>query len=539
MSNELFTKNRQLLVLNRQRSIQSAAVIGIGLGLACSWHNPVKAAGIVGNGTAASCTDTAFNNALNGGGNVIFNCGSRPVTIAIASQKVISRDTTIDGRNLVTISGSNSRRLFLMQGDIKFTVKNLTLANGYTTDRGAAISKPLYGELIVSNSRFNNNVSTSSKEAGGGAIHGGPIGSVSVDRSTFTNNKAGQGGAIAILNSDLQVTNSSFANNQAVNREKGSGGGIYIDGAYADFGKISISGSTFTNNTATSYGGGLFITIKNNNKATVDRSKFIGNRVGGGSNGQGGGIWTTGDPALGGHWKINANNTTMAVTNTTISGNTANTQGGGIWIAKHPAGITISNTTISGNVANTSNGGGIVLGDNSKLNITNSTISDNRVLGRYSLGGGILINSGTATIANTTIAGNYAIWQGGGLVRTTKVPKGNVVVKNTIIANNVANNGGNNWNIKHNCFNQMTNGGNNLQFPARNLRNSQDVDCTANILTADPKLDVLKNNGGLTLTRALLTGSAAANRGTGCPATDQRGVNRRNPCDLGAFEAGF
>ncbi|MBW4623161.1 MAG: hypothetical protein KME17_27865 [Cyanosarcina radialis HA8281-LM2] len=539
MSNEFFTKNRQFVILNSQLSIQSAAVIGIGLGLACSWHNPASAAGIVGNGTPASCTDTALNNALNGGGNVTFNCGSRPVTVAITSTKVISRNTTIDGRNLVTISGSNSRRLFLMQGDIEFTVKNLTLANGYTTDRGGAISKPVYGKLVVSNSKFNNNVSTSSKEAGGGAIHGGPIGSVSVDRSTFTNNKAGQGGAIAILNSNLQVTNSSFANNQAVDRGLGSGGGIYIDGAWADFGKISISGSTFTNNTATSYGGGLFIAIKNNNKATVDRSRFIGNRVGGGSNGQGGGIWTTGDKVLGGHWKINANNTTMAVTNTTISGNTANTQGGGIWIAKHPAGITISNTTISGNVANTSNGGGLTMGDNSKLNITNSTISDNRVLGQYSLGGGISISSGTATIVNTTISHNYASWQGGGIVKTGKVPKGNVVLKNTIIANNVANNGGNKWNIKQNCFTQMTNGGNNLQFPARNLRDSKDVDCTVNILTADPKLDGLKNNGGLTLTRALLAGSAATNRGTGCPTTDQRGVNRRNPCDLGAFEAGF
>jgi hypothetical protein len=112
-------------------------------------------------------------------------------------------------------------------------------------------------------------------------------------------------------------------------------------------------------------------------------------------------------------------------------------------------------------------------------------------------------------------------------------------LKNTIVANNTANNGGFNWNITHNCFNQMTNGGSNLQFPGRNTNSSQDVDCTPGILTADPKLDVFKNNGGLTLTRALLAGSAATGRGSGCPSTDQRGVSRPSSCDLGAFEAKF
>lgn len=528
------------MLFDNQISMQFIVAFSVGLGLAFSCNDPVKAAGIVGNGSPASCTDTALNNALNGGGTVTFNCGSSPMTISIGSEKVISNKTTIDGKNLVTLSGSNSRRIFKMQGDIEFTVKNLTLANGYTTDQGAAISKPLYGKLVVSNCKFNNNVSKKPGESGGGAIYAGPIGSVSVDRSTFSNNKASLGGAVRVLNSNLTVTNSTFANNQALDYNLGSGGAIYIDGANGDGGKVSISNSTFTNNTAPSYGGALFVSIYNDNQANVDRSKFSGNRVGGGSNGQGGAIWSTGNPASGGHWRINANKTTLAVTNTTLSDNTASKQGGGIWIARHPLGINISNSTISGNVANSGNGGGIVLGDDSKLNITNSIISDNKVLGQYALGGGILINAGTTTIVNSTVSHNYANWQGGGIVRTKNVPIGQVVLKNTIVANNIANNGGNNWNITHNCFNQMTNGGNNLQFPAKNPRSSQDVDCTPGILTADPKLDGLKNNGGPTLTRALLSGSAAIGKGTGCPSTDQRGYARpQSGCDLGSFETGF
>ena len=42
---------------------------------------PVQAAVVVGNGTAASCTETAFDDALAVGGNITFNCGAAPVTI--------------------------------------------------------------------------------------------------------------------------------------------------------------------------------------------------------------------------------------------------------------------------------------------------------------------------------------------------------------------------------------------------------------------------------------------------------------------------
>src|SRR5262249_1258204 len=56
----------------------------------------------------------------------------------------------------------------------------------------------------------------------------------------------------------------------------------------------------------------------------------------------------------------------------------------------------------------------------------------------------------------------------------------------------------------------------------------------------DPKLGTLKDNGGPTQTRALLTGSPAIDAGTntGAPATDQRGFNRpvNTTADIGAYE---
>src|SRR6185295_9171837 len=56
----------------------------------------------------------------------------------------------------------------------------------------------------------------------------------------------------------------------------------------------------------------------------------------------------------------------------------------------------------------------------------------------------------------------------------------------------------------------------------------------------DPKLSPLAPNGATTATHALRAGSPALGAVTaGCPppATDQRGLPRAGPCDIGAFEA--
>jgi hypothetical protein len=45
------------------------------LGAELSPAQPARAAGVVGNGTPASCSASAFSAALLGGGTVTFNCG--------------------------------------------------------------------------------------------------------------------------------------------------------------------------------------------------------------------------------------------------------------------------------------------------------------------------------------------------------------------------------------------------------------------------------------------------------------------------------
>lgn len=66
------------------------------------------------------------------------------------------------------------------------------------------------------------------------------------------------------------------------------------------------------------------------------------------------------------------------------------------------------------------------------------------------------------------------------------------------------------------------------------------------VIGVDPRLGSLRNNGGLTDTLALGAGSPAIDMGGVCVdptrpgnpplVSDQRGLKRRHPCDIGAFE---
>jgi len=119
-----------------------------------------RAAGVVGMGTADTCTDAGLNTALAGGGLVTFDCGADPVTIDISTgtgTKTISADTTIDGGSLITISGGYRVGVFSVNAGVTFTVQNLTVANGWS---GGGIFNN--GTLTVTNSTFFDNTATDS-----------------------------------------------------------------------------------------------------------------------------------------------------------------------------------------------------------------------------------------------------------------------------------------------------------------------------------------------------------------------------------------
>ena len=216
---------------------------------------------------------------------------------------------------------------------------------------------------------------------------------------------------------------------------------------------------------------------------------------------------------------------TVAVTNSTLSGNSApyvSTSGGGI--ENNNGTLTVTNSTLSGNSADYK-GGGIHNWNGGTLTVTNSTLSGNRVTDvDYGSGGGIASYGGTLTVTNSTLWGNSAgAGRGGGI----ESYGGSATLKNTIVANSPS--GGN-------CSVTVTNGGYNLDSDG-----SCGFGTTNNSLSGvDPKLGDLADNGGPTKTHALLAGSPAIDKGNSFGATtDQRGVARPQGAasDIGAFES--
>ena len=75
-----------------------AATIAVTVGL--TQILPALAAGVVGDGTPASCTEASLRAAVAGGGLVTFDCGqstAAPVTIHLTQRIELSTDVVIDG----------------------------------------------------------------------------------------------------------------------------------------------------------------------------------------------------------------------------------------------------------------------------------------------------------------------------------------------------------------------------------------------------------------------------------------------------------
>ena len=444
----------------------------------------------VGDGSPASCTAAALQQAVAGGGVIVFACGADPVTITVSSTIMVTQETVIDGGGTVTLSGGGSARILYLDSDYntptpRLTVQRLTFRDGAspaggedTAQGGAAIYRD-GGSLTVIDSHFDNNHAPSpGQDIAGGAIYGFGGGEIVISGTTFTNNTASDGGAVGSLNGDVTIINSTFAGNAASGTDGnpgngGCGGAIYMDGGHE---ATTLCGVTIQNNTAGAIGGGFF-RVSNDHTGTfaMDRSIVDNNRVTATASGNAGGLYLEG--------------LALNVTASTISRN----QGyynGGIWINTCQAQLT--NVTIAENVAFGSNGGGVWLGNSPTGTMTNCTIANNH------------------STADSVVAG--AIFGDG------------ITLVNTIVANNTAM-------YTPSCDVARSGGGGNLQWP------DDGAPCTTSPLFADPQLGGLGDNGGGSETLLPAAASPARGLATGCPATDQRGMPRGEPCTAGAVEA--
>jgi len=474
------------------------------------------AAGVVGNGTPGSCTEAALNAALAGGGAVTFSCGGGPVTIPITATKTISAAlaTDVDGGGLVTLDGQDTVRLFYVDYQRQLALRNLTLRRGRAADVGAAVRSHYHergtAALTVEDVRFEDNVCTQAgDDVGGGAIY--VQGGVStVDGSTFLRNRGGNGGAIGYLGGDgtgpangLTIRDSVFAGNETQARVSSfgaTGGAIYVDGA--GDGEVRVERCTFRDNVAWAGGAIHSVMYQSPQALVIGDSTFLENRATGGNGGA-----------------IYHQDGSLTFTGSLVAGNGAFSQGGGLWLY-HPTAATITNVTFTGNRAE-----GAVAPSG------------------YATGGAFSIypSGPNVTLSHLTVTHNHAGWTGGGI--TIAAPASNVTIRASIVAHNTAANGGNPWNIGKNCdvgSPQMTNGGDVIEFPERNIGDGNDENCVAVPVVAEPRLGPLADHGGLVETVSLLPGSPAVDAAfAGCrAAVDGRGVARPAGvrCDVGAFE---
>ncbi len=552
---------------------------------------PALAGGVVGSGTPGSCTESALDSALAGGGSVTFNCGGA-ASILIQSVKVISQTTTIDGGSQITLTGNLTTRLFTNSATL--TLQNIILDRaGSTGSDGGAITNS--GTLNLQNSTIQNS-QTDNNHSGGAIFSSGPV---NISNSTLKNNTGGSAGAMFINNAlaVAQISNSTFSNNKTTNTITGFGGAIWV----GEQAQVSITGGAIISNSA-QYGGGLYLSAN----ATVTLSSagapaiVAGNSAttsGGGVDNSGGHVTLTnvtfsGNSAGSGGGLTNDQVSGMAtLTNVTLSSNSAAFVGGGIYnnhgtamlanviiignvvtntfgSATYGGGIenygtlTLTNSTLSGNLA-TGNFGGLSFGGGLYNNFYTSqdtaTVINSTLSGNSAYAGGGILNVGTLTLTNSTLSANSATSTGGGIENY----QGTAMVINVTLSGNSANTGGGIFQqgqaptqtitLKNTILVSGPSGANCYEDPSSigsllsngyNLTSEGTcapyIHNTGDVNNENPNLGPLANNGGPTLTHMPQAGSPAIDHGSECPAFDQRGAARPGGpgCDIGAVEYG-
>jgi CSLREA domain-containing protein len=239
---------------------------------------------------------------------------------------------------------------------------------------------------------------------------------------------------------------------------------------------------------------------------------------GSGGDGLGGGLYNNGGR--------------VTIVDSTFSGNSAVGGPGGDAAAATP--ISLNNPGNGGQAC-----GGAIYSTIHDTWLSNCTLAGNKASGgKGGWGRTVATQDGAVLLAMPN--GAPGVGLGGAIYRPAALPMKNklvmnrsgvITIRNTLIANSSS--GGN-------CEASIISVGYNIDSDG-----TCGLGATGDLSKINPKLGPLKNNGGPTLTHALLPGSPAIDVGdpTGCIdhngaviATDQRGRSRSGRCDVGAIE---
>lgn len=435
------------------------------------------------------------------------------------------------GASALAIDGNDAVRVIEQQGYDMLTIEGLTLRNGSYVYDGPNIYGGLApgacvlarGSVTLTDSALEH-CSASGKSVFGAAVNSG--GAFFMTGSSITG---------TVANADASDISATIY-----------GGAVYSKAAYLTNSTISDASITATSTAAFSgfLGGGVFGVygvVMDTSRVTGVTAHVAGAKI---AYAKGAGV---------------ASPNTVLLTASTISDNTvygtpsvgasgaytytSAIGGGGVYVMTIPRSSivpsTIANTTISNNRAlcegacgeYTVGGGGALASWSPKpFTITNTTLSGNTSDVR---GGGLYLRHlGTVTLVNTTITNNTAP-EGSGVSDTAAKAGYPFTIESSLIAGNHVSGGATSEEV----------------VTVHEIAGSHDLIASANValpgdtIGGDPMIGPLADNGGPTLTHALLTGSPAIDAGSNAANldTDQRGGSYVRvfgvAADIGAFEA--
>jgi hypothetical protein len=272
-------------------------------------------------------------NASSPGDTIVLNANQ---TCSAMSFTLPSHQITLTGAGNDVFDGNNGGSPILSGTDVAATtISNLLFKNSNATTNGAAIQINGNSSPTIASDQFYANNSNGSS---GGAVYiatnSASTGFVTVQNSAFGSAAAGQGNTTGSNNcctiqggglyvstaKPLSITGNSFIDNAAQD-----GGGVGYDQA-GQPANISMTGNTFTGNTATAPGccsneGGAFVDFDNSSSGPGGTATFASNNI---TNNQarstGGGIYFNGC----------GQSVNLTVSNNAFGNNTAQYDGGGL-----------------------------------------------------------------------------------------------------------------------------------------------------------------------------------------------------------------
>ncbi len=424
------------------------------------------------------------------------------------------------GASLLTISGNNASRIFLLGPDFNasVTMNGMTLRDGngvgFADPNGGAIFAQVAANLTLNAMVLRNNVITA--VARGGAMFMNGVGHT-------------------VINDSLITENSAYGE-----------GGFYIDNIQEN--RFTMRNTTVSNNRATSADVGGFSLVRGTN--LIENCRVTGNVA---------------TRSFGGIVVFQA--VRLDVSDTLISENDGMQDNGGGLSTDGSAIVNLRRLNVSNN-----HGAGIVIRNPSGVvTIMDSTISNNVLrdyLGFSGEAGGGISTSGESDapirIINTTISGNSAPDAGGGIYNFTR---GLELINSTVVNNSVTNagvgkggggifdgelqrSGGNSFGFRFKIQNSIIAGNSAARGPdlysgfdsagSNIIGNTADTNsstaATGDQFNVNPQVGPLADNGGSTFTHALLAGSPAINAGNNALAVDATGAALTSDQRAGAYQ---